>query len=174
MDSVSYFDFFISNFSISNFSLFRTKILVPFDYFSLYLELFLFTEQTERKCSIFENSNVIKTFEIQKFDLQPKYYKGFFELRKLDVPKNTISSWMKNKDKLFEGLEQSSSDTKKIPRCDYEQVDKAVFKWFSIQRSQNVSIDGPILKEKVLQFAKSVNFPTFKASDEWLDKWKKR
>ena len=92
---------------------------------------------------------------------------------KLDVPKNTISTWMKNKDKLFEGLEQSSSDAKKMRRCDYEQVDKAVFKSFSLQRSQNVPIDGPILKEKALQFAKSFNFPTFKASDGWLDKWKK-
>ena len=55
-----------------------------------------------------------------------------------------------------------------MQRCDYEQVDKAVFKWFSLQRSQNVLIDGPILKEKALQLAKSVNFPTFKASDGWL------
>ena len=92
---------------------------------------------------------------------------------KFGVPKNTISTWMKNKDKLFEGLEQSSSDAKKMRGCDYEQVDKAVFKWFSLQRSQNVPIDGPILKEKALQFAKSFNFPTFKASDGWLDKWKK-
>ena len=93
---------------------------------------------------------------------------------KFGVPKNTISTWMKNKDKLFEGLEQSSSDAKKMRRCDYEQVDKAVFKWFSLQRSQNVPIDGPILKEKALQFAKSFNFPTFKASDGWLDKWKEK
>ena len=93
---------------------------------------------------------------------------------KFSVPKNTISTWMKNKDKLFEGLQQSSSDAKKMRRCDYEQVDKAVFKWFSLQRSQNIPIDGPILKEEGLQFAKSFNFPTFKASDRWLDKWKKR
>ena len=68
--SLSYFYLFISNFSISNFSLSRTKILVPCDYFSLYLELFpvLSTQQIEQKCSIFENSNVIKTFEIRKFD----------------------------------------------------------------------------------------------------------
>ena len=94
---------------------------------------------------------------------------------KFGVPKSTISTWMKNKDKLFEGLEQSSSDAKKMRRCDdYEQLDKAVFKWLSLQRSQNVPTDGPILKEKALQFAKSFNFPTFKASDGWLDKWKKR
>ena len=93
---------------------------------------------------------------------------------KFGVPKNTISTWMKNKDKLFEGLEQSSSDAEQMRRCDYEQVDKAVFKWFSLQRSQNVPFDRPILKEKALQFAKIFNFPTFKASDGWLDKWKKR
>ena len=81
---------------------------------------------------------------------------------------------MKNKNKLFECLEQSSSDAKKMLGCDYEQVDNAVFKWFSLQRSQNVLIDGPILKEKTLQFAKSFNFLTFKASNGWLDKWEKR
>ena len=43
-------------------------------------------------------------------------------------------------------------------------MDKAVFKWFSLQRSQKVPIDGPIFQE---------NFPTFKDSDGWLDKWKK-
>ena len=95
---------------------------------------------------------------------------------KFGVPKNTISTWMKNKDKLFQGLEQSSSDAKKMRGYNYEQVDKAVFKWFSLQRSQNVPIDGPILKEKALQFEKSFNFPTFKASNGWLDgfKWEKR
>ena len=93
---------------------------------------------------------------------------------KFGVPKNIISTRMKNKDKLFEGLEQSSSDAKKMRGCDYEQVDKAVFKWFSLQRIQNLSIDDPILIEKAFQFAKSFNFPTLKASNGWLDKWEKR
>ena len=33
---------------------------------------------------------------------------------KFGVPKNTINTWMKNKDKLFEGLEQSSYHAKKL------------------------------------------------------------
>ena len=65
---------------------------------------------------------------------------------KFGVRKNTISTWMENKDKLFEGLEQSSPDAKKMRGCDSEQVGKAAFKWFSLQRSQNVPSDGPILK----------------------------
>ena len=82
---------------------------------------------------------------------------------KFGVPKNAISTWMKNKGKLFEALEQSSSNAKKMRGCHYEQVDKAVFKWFSLQKSQNVLIDGPILKKRALQFAKSFNFPIFQA-----------
>ena len=52
---------------------------------------------------------------------------------KFAVPKNTISTLMKNKKKLFDGLEQSSSDAKEMRGCDYEQVDKTIFKWFSLQ-----------------------------------------
>ena len=114
---------------------------------------------------------------IQKYQIIRQIEKGMPNKEasvKFGVLKNTIFTWMKNKDKLFEGLEQSSSDAKKMRGCDYEQVDKAVFKWFSLQRSQNVLIDGPIVKEKALQFAKSFNFPTLKASDGWLDKWEKR
>ena len=99
---------------------------------------------------------------------------------------------MKNKDKLFEGLEQSSSEAKKMRRCDYEQVDKAVFKWFSLQRSQNVPIDGPRGGSKATATSKMMpsgantqrgqysgantqrKGATFKASDGWLDKWEKR
>ena len=73
---------------------------------------------------------------------------------KFGVPKNPISTWMKNKDKLFEGLEQSSSDAKKMRGCDYEKVGKAVFKWFSLQRRQNLPIDGSILKKRRFNFQK--------------------
>ena len=73
------------------------------------------------------------------------------------------------KDRLFEGLEQSSFDAKKMRGCDYEQVDKAFFKWFSLQRSQNVPIDGPILLEKALQFAKVLIFRPLKLHMEsWI------
>ena len=77
---------------------------------------------------------------IQKYQIIRQIEKGMTKKEaseKFGVPKKTISTWMKNKDKLFEGLEQSSSDAKKMRGCDYEQVDKAVFKWFSLQRSQN-------------------------------------
>ena len=56
----------------------------------------------------------------------------------------------------------------------YEVLNKAVKKWFLILRSENVSVSGPMLRERALEFAKELNMEGFQASEGWLDKWKKR
>ena len=90
------------------------------------------------------------------------------------MPKNTISTWIKNKEKFFQALEESAPSTKKLRRCQYEKVDKALFEWFLSQSSQNMPIDGSMIQEKGLFFAKKLEIPDFKTSDGWLDKWKNR
>ena len=42
---------------------------------------------------------------------------------KYSVPRNTISTWIKNKSKYFAALEQSSNKRKKLKYSDYERVD---------------------------------------------------
>ena len=91
---------------------------------------------------------------------------------KFGIPRNTISTWMKNKSKLLQSFEQTSSNTKKLCGCDYEQVHKAILKWFSLQRVQNIPIDGAMIKTKRCFLLKK--FPNFKVSDGCMDKWKKR
>ena len=69
---------------------------------------------------------------------------------KYGVPKNTLSTWVKNKHKLTTSLEKEGiSSSRKSTRCvSYDQIDKAVFHWFVGKRSQKVPVDGIILKEK--------------------------
>ena len=62
-------------------------------------------------------------------------------------------------------LQETSSHTKKIRSCDYEEVDKVVCQWFTLQRSRHVPIDGTIITEKALFYAEKFKFPNFKASD---------
>ena len=50
----------------------------------------------------------------------------------------------------------------------------ACYKWLLIQRSGNIPINGLILKEKALDFAKQLDITTFQASDSWLHSWKTR
>ena len=56
---------------------------------------------------------------------------------KFGVPKNTISTWIKNKEKFFQALEESAPSTKKPRGCQYEKVDNALCEWFVLQRRQN-------------------------------------
>ena len=56
----------------------------------------------------------------------------------------------------------------------YEKVDKAIYSWFVGKKSRKIPIDGIIIKEKALGFAKALGITEFKASDCWLNNWKKR
>ena len=40
--------------------------------------------------------------------------------------------------------------------------------------SQNIPLDGNLIKEKALAYAKEVGYNDFRASSGWLDRWKSR
>ena len=75
---------------------------------------------------------------------------------KYGVPKNTHSTWVKNKHKLITSLEKKGMSSSRKSTCcrSYDQIDKGVFHWFVGKRSLKVPTDGIILKKKVLEFAK--------------------
>ena len=82
------------------------------------------------------------------------------------VPKNTLSTWKKNKEKIFEKY-NSGLISKRVKPEKYEELNKAVHKWFLILRSENIPINGPMLKEKVLEFIGRLNIEGFQASKGW-------
>ena len=93
---------------------------------------------------------------------------------KYGVPKNTVSTWLKNKEKLFTALEKSLNKRKKVRESNYPDIDNVVFKWFLSQRGKSIPIDGTFIKEKAMKYAKEPGATDFKASDGWLGRWKKR
>ena len=46
---------------------------------------------------------------------------------KFGVPKDTISTWIRNKAKLFSALQKTSSSTKKIRSSNYKELDNVVW-----------------------------------------------
>ena len=92
--------------------------------------------------------------------------------KKYGVPKSTVSTWLANKDIILGAYEPGDINPKrqKMKRVENKDFDKAVYTWFHNTRANT----GVVLKEKVLQFAKSLHLDDFRASDCWLDKWKCR
>ena len=92
---------------------------------------------------------------------------------KYGVPKNSLSTWVKNNHKQATPLEKKrmSSSSRKSTHCGiYDQIDKAVFHWFVGKKTQKVPVDGIIRKEKALESAKTLGIKEFKALDCWLNK----
>ena len=95
---------------------------------------------------------------------------------KYKVAVNTISDWVRNKDKIVKDYlsgEQSSSMKYKRP-SKHERVDKALFAWFVQARSNNVPLCGPILLEKANHFCSSLYGEGETVSPSWLNRWKVR
>ena len=71
--------------------------------------------------------------------------------RMFEVPKNTLSTWKKHKEKIYENYERGFGATRVKPEK-YEVVNKAAMKWLLIMRSENIPINGSMFKEKAQEF----------------------
>ena len=80
---------------------------------------------------------------------------------------NTLSTWKKNKGKIFQAFTQGSAIEKRVKVDTYDQVNKAVLKWFKRLRSENVPVNGVLIKEKALYSAKKIDLRQF-SSIRWL------
>ena len=95
--------------------------------------------------------------------------------KKFNVPKNTLSAWKKNRDKIVTAFKSSGGTRRqRIKEGTYEQVNLACYKWLLVQRSENTPVNGKVLQEKALDYAKQLNVEKFQASDGWLHAWKSR
>ena len=62
---------------------------------------------------------------------------------KYRVQKTTLSTWVKNKEKILDWLEKGSNiKRQKLGTNSFEMVDKAIFNWFLSMWSQNVPLSA--------------------------------
>ena len=61
-----------------------------------------------------------------------------------------------------------SSKICKLRESDFEKLGNVVFQWFFSKRSQNNPIDGNLIKEKAITYAKRLGY-NFHGSAGWLD-----
>ena len=92
-----------------------------------------------------------------------------------NIPRNTLSTWIKNKDKIikaFEGGDKQSQQ--RLTVSNHDTLDRALYKWFVKVREEGIPISGTILREKALKYSEELGIDNFKASNGWLDRWKNR
>ena len=93
---------------------------------------------------------------------------------KYDVPRNAVST-LETKRSYWPRSRKKGTNSKRKQLCEgnFENADRAIYTWFIANRSQQIPIDGVILKEKAREFAKALGETEFNASNCWLSNWKK-
>ena len=61
-----------------------------------------------------------------------------------NVPRNTISTWLKNKEKIVTAFEsENNCSMHKLKSSNYDNLDQAVYKWFVKFRDEGLPVNGP-------------------------------
>ena len=85
---------------------------------------------------------------------------------KYGIPKNTLSTWLKNKDKIFEATKKgSNSKRQRLRQGTFENLDQAMFKWLLVVRSRDAAVSALVFKTKATEFAEKMNVENLKVSD---------
>ena len=68
---------------------------------------------------------------------------------KYHVTNNTLSTWLKNKDKIIQSYRECGNvKRRRLRYSPNKNLDKAVYKWLLAVRSKNAVVNTLILKEK--------------------------
>ena len=69
-----------------------------------------------------------------------------------NIPRNTLSMWIKNKDKVikaFKGGDKQSQQ--RLTVSNHDTLDGALYKWFVKVREEGIPISGTILERKSIE-----------------------
>ncbi|NXD83576.1 TIGD4 protein, partial [Halcyon senegalensis] len=122
----------------------------------------------KKSLSIEEKIDIISAVESgkKKADIAFKY----------GIKKNSLSSIMKNKDKVLEAFESLRFDPKRkrLRTAFHTDLEEALVKWYRIAQCLKVPVNGPMLRLKANDFAQKLGHSDFKCSNGWLDRFKSR
>lgn len=90
------------------------------------------------------------------------------------IPASTLSTILKQEELVRQRMVAGNLNNKRVRKSEFPDVEECLIKWFKQCRDHNVSVGGPILKEKAEEFAKSLGINNFRASNGWLEKFKQR
>ena len=77
--------------------------------------------------------------------------------------------WIYKSPKIFEAFTTRGIKRHRVNTETFENLNKALFKWFLLTRTDNIHISGPNLKVKTTEYAEELQIGTFKALNGWLE-----
>lgn len=94
--------------------------------------------------------------------------------REFGLANSTVCTIWKDRQKIIDAFQHGSSRAKKIRKPIRQDLDEALLKWFTQQRTANTPINGPLLAAKAEELARLLKDEEFSCSSSWIDRFKVR
>lgn len=98
--------------------------------------------------------------------------------REYNLPKSTVSTIWAKREHYSTAQGKNVSKIKKLRPPVRNDVDQALLKWFTLKRTENVPISGPLLETKLQEFARvsasNEAHNQVKCTKSWVDRFKRR
>ena len=127
--------------------------------YCVYILQWPLSQQRENKKSIKERYAALKEVEegSSKSQVAMKY----------GIPKNTLSTWIKTKENIFESMKTQGKKSKRrrLKQGTFANLDDLIFKWLLTVRSRTIVVSASVLKTKAKELAEKTNIKGFQESD---------
>lgn len=92
------------------------------------------------------------------------------------VPKSSLTRILHDKEKLRTAFETSrfGPQRKRLQHGDHEGLEKCLVLWLRRARSQNIPVNGPLIRAKAEEFVLQLGITDFLCSEGWLTRFKER
>ncbi|XP_061195739.1 tigger transposable element-derived protein 4-like [Saccostrea echinata] len=116
---------------------------------------------------------IIKYHEKNPKRSQQEISNYFTELWKIDVKRRTVGDILQTSGKRAREADDVSSTPRKRHRsAHHENMEDALYMWFSNARAKNIPVTDDILKLKAKKFGDDLGVHDFKYSNGWLNRFK--
>ena len=92
----------------------------------------------------------------------------------LGIAHSTVSTWVSDAEKIKSAYFSNGIARKKVRNSRFENIDQALCDWCKEMNDINLILNGAILKAKAKEFAELLGENDFKASNGWIERFKKR
>ena len=97
-------------------------------------------------------------------------------MKKFSVGKTQVYDILKDKDKLVDQWKNCSNGSikRQLRHTGNEDINNLLWEWFVAARAKNHRLSGPMLQEYAREIARKLGNNDFKASNGWLESFRKR
>ncbi|XP_015370012.1 PREDICTED: major centromere autoantigen B-like [Diuraphis noxia] len=110
---------------------------------------------------------------LHKYDSNPSLEKTKLA-ESLNISESTLRTIIVKRKEIEKRAIEGSNKRKKIKHGKYYNLEQILIHWINKKYASSAPLNGPIIQRQALKIAKSLKITDFKATNGWLDRFKKR